>query len=246
MDRIPFSPAYTLSSDEIFRVPNYVLPKRYAPLLVTPVDVPSVDPARIEQDTRAMVCMTDIDGKPNLLFQRFERSQVLQRNGWISVVLKHDEFDVLDDNVMQFRGQLDAVFDGTDLYFRSAHLIRGFLDVGTLFEEASNSDLQRFCEHKLFSPAQNDLATLCTNEMRKRVMAALQLGILDNPPALTIQEHAQKFGLDLEVVRNVEGDQIVRPTARKELKLLLKLLNDDLLESPVTSDRYSVNSKLKV
>ena len=51
------------------------------------------------------------------------------------------------------------------------------------------------------------------------------------------------FGIELE---SIDGKKIKIPETKKDFKRLLKLLNDDLLESPLTDVKYETNSKRKI
>ena len=59
-----------------------------------------------------------------------------------------------------------------------------------------------------------------------------------------IEVGRSKFGLSIEL--DEENGKLVVPSSKREFKKLLRLLNDDLLESPLTQAKYETNSKRRI
>jgi hypothetical protein len=61
-----------------------------------------------------------------------------------------------------------------------------------------------------------------------------------------ISTEAKKFGLTVNVKKKDGKDAVVFPSAKKELKELLRFLEHRYYQSPLTGDKYLANSKRRI
>lgn len=249
MDVLDFDPDYHPTEYELFKVDHYQLPSFYNVLRKTPVNVPSVSPSTVDGSTKAIFGVRrKRGGHLDLYFQKFRRSQALRRQGVVSVVFKKDEFNLLDEQGIQFQNRLDAMYSDGALLFRSAHNIAGFLEVASLYEEATDEEVNRFRSLPLFAPTEPErIQWLCDGpRMRKLVTAVMARGIVLSVDPTDLQSIAAKYGLEISM-QNVRGKKrVVLPDNRPGFRELMKFLNDDYLQSSLSQEQYAVNSKRRL
>lgn len=75
--------------------------------------------------------------------------------------------------------------------------------------------------------------------IRKLVHAVSRTHVFDNYSVTDISEKAASLGIAI----TVSDDKIVMPKARKDVKQLLRFLDDGIYEASLTARRYVTNSK---
>jgi hypothetical protein len=79
--------------------------------------------------------------------------------------------------------------------------------------------------------------------IRVKIASVRRRRTLEEHSAKEIRKAAQRFEFDVRTEGRGDQMRIVVPGDKKELKRLLRLLDDDLLESDLTGQKYEVNSK---
>jgi hypothetical protein len=138
--------------------------------------------------------------------------------------------------------KLDALHEDGKLYFTSETVVRRFLDLDVIFRASTNDEIREvfgsekfigFDEAAVLDPDVSD------TWVRRKVMFIKQSNILDVKVGV-LQEAAKLCKISLAVTK---GKMRV-PATKKELKILLKFLSEDFLESPIRPKTiFEVSSK---
>jgi hypothetical protein len=243
-EHIAYDPGYHPEPGEVVCVPGFKLPPRLMALGLSAPTWPPVDERTLESERmRAVLAAGEgVDGAPLLLFQAIDARQVLRREGF-TFMLSERVFRKNDRAGLVIRDALDAVFEAGTLYFSSEYVVRRFLDLRGLFEEATNQELERFFAEELFhsfEPAH--VAKLSDQWVRRKVRMLHEGRVLERLVLDDLLRHAARFSVEL----SVRDGRLVLPRTKKELKLLLRLLDEDFLESTLSQTRYLANSKRRL
>ena len=247
-EHVPYDPQYRPGTDELFVVRGFALPETVPDLTQAPT-LPAVSDRQIEDGAvRALVGVPQPAKSRNALlcFQGVDARHLLRR-ARLSIVLSKDVFSCIDRNGIVIRDSLSAVYRDGSLYFPSEPPVRRFLDLSQVFEEATGPQVSKFLRQPLFAVDDPEaVAALADTWTRRKIAAIEQRGILRSVPAQALVKVGREFDVEIST-RKVDGRQVlVVPTDKGHLKELLRLLDQDFLRSPLTSDRFRVNSKRRV
>lgn len=183
------------------------------------------------------------DGSVTALIQSFDRRKVISRSG-ISLFHSSGVFKKIDGVGMTLEPQISAIMEGGSLRFFSFHSVRQIFDMSAYYKEATDGDINDFASMAVINAP--DVAALLANAdswVRRKVALIQQSQILETVPLNDIRAVALEFGIevDVEVIGGVEKIQL--PSQKAKLKALLRLLDEDYYESPLSKTRYITNSK---
>lgn len=238
---LAYDPGYHPEEGEVFRVAGFQLPTRLRGLGLSAPNVPSVQDSALESErVRALLAAGEgPDGGALLLFQAIDARQVLRRQGF-TFLLDERVFRKNERAGLVIRDALDAVFEEGALYFGSEYVVRRFLDLRALFEEATHQELERFFNEDVFHSLEPlDVLRLADQWVRRKVKVLHQNRVVERIGVAELLEQAKRYSLKL----NVREGRIVLPRTKKDLKLLLRLLDEDFLDSALSRTSYLANSK---
>src|SRR5262249_10217351 len=133
-----------------------------------------------------------------------------------------------------------AFLEGETLFVMSWARAHATLDLAMWMREATMLEMQEFVEHKKLALADSfDAETLADTAVRRKSASITDRKVLDKCSVQALRQYAVNFGLDLKVSKG----RIVLPSAKKDLKAVLGLLDEDLLSFEPTRERWLVNSK---
>ncbi|MBI5268485.1 MAG: DUF4868 domain-containing protein [Burkholderiales bacterium] len=140
--------------------------------------------------------------------------------------------------------KIAAKLTGTKLQFSSFFSVRQIFDMTSYFQEATDADIQDFARLDQVSVRSlENLIAASDTWVRRKVWLVRESGILERVPPNEIRATAAEFGIDVNY-ESVDGvDKLVLPDGRKELKALLRFLDDDYYKSPLSQTNYLTNSK---
>jgi hypothetical protein len=245
---VPYDPQYKPDEGELFEIPGYALPRALADLGRAPT-LPPLSDRQIEAGVLRALVGVPHQGKSKglaLCFQAVDSRQLLKRTR-LSLILSHDVFSRNDRSGIVVRSSLTAVFRSGNLYFPAEPPVRRFLDLSQVFEEATGPQVQKFLRHPLFAVDDLEAVVALADTWTRRKIAAIERRrILESVPTQAVVKVGKEFGLEVST-RRIDGKPVlVVPADKPRLKDLLRLLDQDFLRSPLTSDRFRVNSKRRL
>lgn len=240
-----YDPGYRPQPGELFEVTPFEMSADLKALSPSPPLLATITDDELESgNLRAVVGVSQANSLSEtvFVFQALDARQVIRREGF-TFFASGNLFRKNDRAGITVRDRIDAVVEDGNLYFASEFVVRRFLDLTALFEEATDADVAAFLGEKLFSVADTAVVVRLADQwVRRKIKLVESRGILAKVKAKQVQEAASTFGLEFKVKAN----RIVMPTDKKGLKDLLRFLDEDYLESNLTETQFMVNSKRKL
>jgi hypothetical protein len=238
---------YTPEPHELMCIDEFDDVDHIAEAISEPAAVPALEPNSDAIDRIVgLLAGEEVDGTRRALLQVFDRRRSLSRSGY-SIIHREQTFKKLVEPGLTFDSTLTATLEDAKLCFRSLHKVRRLFDVDDYYKEATNEELTAFAQHaRLETPADLDLVQVADTWIRRKIALIRASGLLDSVPATRIQEIAHSFNLELQLVGVGAAAKLRLPNQKRELKALLKFLNDDYYESPLTEVQYVSSSKRRL
>ncbi len=215
--------------------------------LLTPAALPEFQgEAEFVKGLRYSAIVLDEGGEaPVCIFRTMSAKRELQRSRWLGIVLEHGAFAELTDEVYLLDLGIDCLScDGYLFIFQKGN----FQTIFRFFEEIKKKArevLEVLRERDLIDGFQ-DFEKACLGQVQ---MAAKlhNAATAEYFPFLTVAKLkavAKQFNREVRFAKSGGRERAVFDPANKWE--LLRLLDDDLLASPLTRRRYEVNSKREV
>lgn len=178
-----------------------------------------------------------------LVFQVVQKAQRLTRRA-LALHLSGQTFSRLRSPGLILGQTCHAVFDANALRFKSLYWLKQIFDIANFYRAATEADVDQFVQ--LPSVAVNDIAKLKAVAgpwARTRIAFILDSGVLARNAPAQLATLAQTFGVTIRVVQNNGQDQLEIPDDSRELRSVLKFLEEEFYVGPITGVPYEANSK---
>ncbi len=245
---VEYEASYKPDPGELLVVRGFALPATF-PELATVPDLPPLSAAHIESGAvRALIGVpqgTPAKGKV-ICFQGVDSRQLIRKSRF-SIFMSREVFARNEQAGLVVRDALTAVLRGFDLFFPSEAPVRRFLDLSSVFEEATDPQITSFLHQPgLFVENAAAIAGAADDWTRRKITAIAARKIMRDVTPEAVARVGKEFGLHVATT-TVNGKRaLVVPTATRELKDFLRLLDQDYLSSTLTPDRFRVNSKKRL
>jgi len=243
LERVPFQSGWQDAEDgEVIQIGGFPMPANYVDACSSAIDTPPLTlPLKGGWRIRGLLAYTSRPRKL-YIFQPFNKRRLisLQRTG----LFLRDRFERIEGFALSFDGPVGAVHDGGDLFFLSFRKAASLLDLSAYFQDATNPEIQEVLAHDLMS-AEDESTTLQTADkwMRRRFSMLRSSGLLDATSVQAIAKAAKAFNLPIRTTTKRGKHQLVFPAEFREAKELLRFLNEEMYEGPITSKQYVTNAK---
>lgn len=246
---VEYDPGYKPDDDELLVVRGFTLPESIPDLtLARALDIPRLTDAHIDAgNVRALVGVPQGTARNSLLcFQAVDNRQLLKRDRW-NLFMSGEQFTREERSGLVIRDALTAVYKDGDLFFPAEPPVRRFLDLSSVFSEATDPQVRTFLQHKVFAVDDVEALIRISDKWTRRKIGAIEArGILGTMKPEHVVRAGKEFGIRISQA-TVGGVKRLRvPMTKPELKDFLRLLDQDFLRSSLTSDRFRVNSKKAV
>lgn len=182
------------------------------------------------------------DGTANVFIQTFERKRVISPKGF-SIIHGADKFKRFEGSGMTLDNKLAAVLNGKKLMFPNFHLLRQVFDMSSYYRDATDADVKELCGLAAEDPKTKAFLETCDSWIRRKIGLIKQSGILEKATPESIVKVALNFDIKVNISVVDGKSKIDFPDSRAELKRLLRFLDEDYYQSPLTDTRYISNSK---
>jgi hypothetical protein len=245
-----FEAGYGPEENEIFRVRLFDLPEQFSECVRNPHHCDHITRDELVPGAIKAVVGAEADegGEVALaIYKRIDSSKLIDRTKMAFVMHERDTLNVHDDKVFVIPDRVDAVYKDGDLYFFSHYTTKQFLPVGDLFREATDADIGNLlAEGTLVTDDQDNFQELLDSWSRRRIAMIMDRPIWNYVPVPNIKRQAQDFGITIETRDDDGRHVIVLPDERKALKDVLRVLNEDLMESQLSHNRWQISSKKRI
>ena len=233
---VEFDAGYQLTEGECFQIPDFTIADELIQASRQPLAADRLDQAELPFLSIKAVVGYDFSGSNRrLFFQNFDARRVIIPGRRFAVFGTADAstFRELDRPVVLLDAPLAAIWDDGILKFKSFHLAKQIFDLSVYFTEATTPQLTEFAAHPRVScDDTSQFIAACNPWSRKKVALILRDGILDFP-VNEIRRGARAVSYRLAL----DGDRIILPTAKRELRALLQFLDEDLYRGPISRRR---------
>ena len=243
LEEVQFDGRLEPDDSQILVVPDFPVPEDISAVVRNPRGLEPLDLSE-GLDGRIKAIFTGHAGADSRYsFQVFDRRRLLSARG-LSIILSADTFRRLEEPGLVLDTQLVAAIAAGKLYFRSYYKAKRVFDLTEYYREATSEELQTFAGTD--NVHVEDLVAfeeVADTWVRRKVSLILESGILKSQQPKRIARVARKFGLAVQVSKKDGKEVIVLPEGKRELKALLRFLDEDYYEAPVTQTQYVSNSK---
>jgi hypothetical protein len=243
---IAFTGSYNVDSGEIFQIEDYPLPESISNALSNPLNNPVLDLNTETHRIKALFTGNWTDQEKKVSFQVFDAGKLLSK-GW-TLIGSGDTYKKLEEPGLILQDKLTAHYTNGNLLFVSYHNTKRFLDLNEYYTAATDTDLDTFAENELFEfEDQESFKGNADSIIRKKIALLQKNNVLDNLSIDDIKTVAndlnQHIAEEHKINITTNNGKLVVPKDKKQLKELIRFLDEDYVTAPLTKRRCLTNSK---
>jgi hypothetical protein len=194
---------------------------------------------------RAFATILSRDGQRAAFIRRMSPRKELKRSGLVALLLTARGFNRVEDRLFLFDQEVDCIAWRGHLYVGSVAALNALVPSFEVVVERVRDTLRRVAPLVANGEAFEG-AALAQPGMRSKLMQIAARPYLDRLTMKELKAQIARRKLAVEVERGDDGEErLVFDPTREKRWLILKLLDDDYLDSRMTDERYEVNSKLR-
>jgi len=240
---IEFDGRYKPDNGEIQYINNFEIGNAISSALREPTGVEPFVPNEDE--------LIDIKGiftgvvEPELLivFQKFNKSQLINRKG-INLFHNQNTFEKLSSFGISILENIDCVYSSNKLYFFSYLSARQIFNLSDYYRIATDGDINSFANHGCIHICNKEqFGNIADSWVRRKIALISDSGVLENFSASQIAEKANQYNLVINLAEQQGSYKISMPDDKKEVKNILKFLDEDIYRGPLSNNPYETNSK---
>ncbi|MCU5783195.1 hypothetical protein MA04_02495 [Alcanivorax balearicus MACL04] len=244
---IPFTGSYNVDEGEIFTIDDYPLPSTIGQAIGNPLTCQVLDLNTETHRIKALFGGTWAAAKKNVNFQVFDAGKLLKQG--FTLIGSGDTYKKLEEPGLMLQDKLTAHFHNGTLYFGSYHNTKRFLDLADYYREATDTDLDDFVATDLFAfEDEAGFKEQADSIIRKKIALLQKNKVLEDITVIDIETVAKNFNAELpeehhiSITVNDDGKMVI-PEDKKQLKELIRFLDEDYVTAPLTKRKCLTNSK---
>ena len=138
--------------------------------------------------------------------------------------------------------QIDCLYRDGRLSFASYYYAKQIFELSKYYRVATKDDVQKFVDDAIISmDGGDDFAKAANSWELRKIASIMDSGILKKYSASRIKSLAKQTGFDLAI----NGKKIVIPTDKKERRIVLGFLDEEVYKGAFSDTVYQTNSKRK-
>ena len=232
---------YKPERDELFVIENFEMVDDLINAIGNPVNVDNISESDYENIKAIFYGKQLSNGNYHIMFTTFDTRKIIKRaRGKLILFYSDSIFTEFESKMIVIDERIDVLFRDGNLYFHSfinAKKIFGGL-LNQYYREATDEEVEEFSNNLFESSIPEGFIDFRT---RKLIFGIMKSGISEVQKV--VQVGREKFGIELQIT---DDGKLTIPENKKDFKKLLKLLNDDMWESPLTGVKYETNSKRRI
>ncbi len=180
------------------------------------------------------------DGENSIYcYQNIFPASLIKRNGKVPLIRSGNTFSQTKNNIFVVEKRVDFIIYEQELYVQNWKMLQSKYSFNDYIIKSADKTIERVKETGLLE----DMAKLI--EENKKITISKQLMKATNSPIFNVPKEAiiknAQTCPTYKKLFNNEGCIVVNTI--EKVKIFIKLLNDDILISPLTNQEYSVTSK---
>lgn len=245
---VVFDGKYTPNSDDEeyltisnFQLPNYIKEAIKNPFgldICTPVDgiLPDIKALFVGKYTK--------DGDNEIYisaFQKFKKEQYITQSK-LNLLFSNNTFQKDNRVGISISQSVDCIFINDSLSFSSFFIARQIFDLSEYYRQATNSEVESFISFpNMEMEDSGEFINYANSWERKKIASINDSGVLQHYTANEIYSIAQNEGVDIII----EDNKIVIPKNKKERRIFLGFLDEEVYKGAFSKVTYQTNSKRK-
>lgn len=253
-ERVTFRPRSNYRSErgEVFILPNIPLPAAFENAAIDPHlvgDLHLRTAARGENRPNITTIFgADVHRRQvnNVYFQAFRRTQFLDRR--LALFENQNVFNRVNNDGLSLANELVAIWRNGTLLFHSFAMVSRIFDLSAFEPEATPEEVGKFMESEFFS-FENDEERISLFNMisgdaflRRRIASIQTNDILSNVTTVKARNKGTAFGITITTRVDHGKHKLALPRTKKELKQIVKFLNEEFFHGELTNATYRTNS----
>lgn len=241
-ENIPFDGSYTVGDDEIFIIKKFQIDDRISESIKNPLTLDILDIKQDCRDIQAIYCGEWSSSKKKINFQTFDSRKVLDQK--FTLINSSNTYTRLNDPGIILGSKIDVQFNDGNIYFFSYHNARRVLDLSQYYKEATDQDLESFSEDDMFDF--EDKSWFVENSdstIRKKVALLQKNNVLSSSSINDIETEAKRLSIDISITGSGSARKIHFPRDKKQVKEIVRFLDEDYFISSLTKQKCLTNSK---
>lgn len=175
------------------------------------------------------------------LFRKYTEKRILDKKGWIPLFVREGRFDQLDKSILTIDENIDCVHYDEKIYILNPVQFEKIFSFMDKFVEEINADIN-ILEKKSIVDNTCHLWDLCKSDLRK-IKKLYKVLKGDTLTDLNLEKVNQlNTGYKLNLIFADDGKIVVNS---KSIWTILRVLDDDYLNSTVTDNKYEAQSKVR-
>jgi Kiwa protein KwaB-like len=194
---------------------------------------------------RAFAAVVSVAGGRAAFVRRSSPRKELLRSGLLALVLGNQgTFNVFEERVFLFDQEVDLIAWRGHLYVLSVSALNALFPAFEIVMERVRTTITAVTPFISNAEAFSE-ATLTQPQMRFKLMSIAARPYLARLTIEILKDQITRRALPIPIATGDDGvDRLQFEAGREQRWLILKLLDDDYLDSMMTAERYEVNSKL--
>ena len=244
---IAFTGSYNVDEGEIFTIADYPLRPAIGQAIGNPLTCQVLNLNTETHRIKALFSGTWTGANKTVNFQVFDAGKLLKRG--FTLIGSGDTYKKLEEPGLILQDKLTAHFHNGTLHFSSYHNTKRFLDLADYYREATDTDLDDFAATDLFAfEDEAGFKEQADSIIRKKIALLQKNEVLKDLTVADIQAVANNFNAELPEEHHItimvnDAGKLVIPEDKKQLKELIRFLDEDYVTAPLTKRKCLTNSK---
>lgn len=245
--QLEFTGSYNVDEGEIFTIADYPLPPTISEAVSNPLTCQMLNLNTETHRIKALFSGVWSATHKVVNFQVFDTGKLLSRG--FTLIGSGDTYKKLEEPGLVLQDKLTAHFNSETLYFTSYHNTKRFLDLSDFYHEATNIEIDAFTKFELFSfENKASFKSDADSIIRKKIGLMLKNDVLKGITVSEIQTVANNFNTELPEEHHIsicidDDGKLLIPEDKKQLKELIRFLDEDYVTAPLTKRKCLTNSK---
>ena len=238
------NPGYKPEHGEVFVIDQFEIPQYIGNSIESPRGFHELTEADYD-DIKAIYWgrYSEEEESYEIAFQVFDSRWIIGKHlGKHAIFHDSNTFKQEDHKLLIIDERIDVLYKNRKLYFRSFYNAKRIFgdQMSEYYREATDDEVKEFGEDLFGNP--NIPEDFLDSQSRKFIFWIVKT--YSSFDYQKIVKKGEEFGLTLMIDNNT--GKLALPDTKKEFKQLLRLLNSDMYESPITGEKFVTNSKKKL
>ncbi|EIM62809.1 Kiwa anti-phage protein KwaB-like domain-containing protein [Desulfobacter postgatei] len=244
-EEIEFDGKYKPDDGEILFIDGYDDIDDLSSAVENPLSPEVVDPTEdFFAEIKALFTgYTAENGNVRVLLQNFDKRRIISTNG-LSIFHSSNVYKKIEGIGLTIDHKLTATLESGKLKFFSFHNTRQMFDLSEYYKVATDDDVREFAALDIIKSENTEqLIEISDSWVRRKISLIHQSGILQNVPINEMKTVATEFNIPFLTEMDDSEEVIKLPDNKRDLKKMLRFLDEDYYKSPLSNTAFVTNSK---